>query len=128
MRTLLCLFMGIVFMFSCKKDPGYGGLAEISGKVYAYEYFSSSNIIKDEGYAPNIRISIGVEGMSGVMDEVRTDIDGVFRFHGLRKGNYRVWVYSSCDTCLNGEKTLLQNVSIHKNKDRITLPDFVIDL
>lgn len=111
---------------ACKKDPGFGGQSSIAGKVYVKDY-DKSGYLKSEGYSGDIRVTIGVAGEAYELDDQRTQHDGSYQFRFLRKGDYQIWVYGKCDTCLMDQQLHLQEVSITGKKQTITLPDFVID-
>lgn len=122
----MSLSLGVLLAFSaCKKDPGFGGLATVKGKVYVKDY-DKSGYLKSEGYGGDVRVTIGVVGESAALDDQRSQLDGSYAFSFLRKGNYQIWVYENCDTCLMDQRALLQEVQITGKKQTITLPDFVI--
>ncbi|MBP6455507.1 MAG: hypothetical protein KA275_02155 [Chitinophagaceae bacterium] len=128
MRPLFFLSLIILISFlSCKKQPGFGGRATISGKVYAIDY--NKNWIKiSEGYMNDCKVFISIDGETGVLDDVRTDVNGNFKIENLRKGTYNVWVNTRCDTCVNDQKPLIKNIVVEGNKDEINVEEFKIDL
>ena len=112
---------------SCEKESGFGGLAEIKGKVYVFDY-NPEGILVAEGYTGDIEVFIGVVGQSGVLERVRTDFDGTFRIRELRKGTYNIWVYSDCDKCTDNKEPIIQKTVVSSNRQTITLEDFRIRL
>lgn len=110
---------------ACKKEPGTGGLATITGKIYAYEYNNFGEVI-DSGYTGEENVYISYGSNTAVDDNTDSNFDGAFSFYWLQKGNYTVWVYSECDTCLLGQQAVKQQVTITKRKETVTLTDFVI--
>jgi hypothetical protein len=114
-------------LFACEKEPGFGGLASVTGRVYAYDY-TPTGVLEGEGYTGDIDVFIKVEGDTKELERVRTDLDGSFSFTELRKGTYIIWVYSFCDECTNNQEAFTQTITIEKNKDHIVLEDFKIDI
>ncbi len=121
---MLCL---LVAWTSCKKTPGYGGLATITGKVYVYDY-NNSNVLEAEGYTGDVNVFLSADDYPGQLDDVGTDFNGAYRFEGLRKGRYTVWVFEDCDTCTDNKRVIKQSVNIEKNNAEIELPDFKIKI
>lgn len=117
--------LSAISLAACKKEPGFGGLATVKGKVYVKDY-DKSGYLKSEGYGGDLRVTIGVAGEAAALDDQRTQYDGAYEFRFLRKGRYQVWVYENCDTCLMGQKVVVQEVNITEKKQTIVLPDFVI--
>lgn len=117
----------LVSTSSCKKQPGKGGLATIIGKVYAYDY-NNFGILVDSGYVADERIFISYGAGESADDDVRSGINGEFKFEWLQKGDYALWVISDCDTCPLGQKTIQQTVTISQRKQQILLPDFIINI
>ncbi|MCS6933798.1 MAG: hypothetical protein NZM35_01430 [Chitinophagales bacterium] len=117
--------MPLSLICGCKKQPGTGGLATISGRVYAYEY-NNFGLLVDSGYVADERVYISYGGGNAADDNVRTGIGGEFRFEWLQKGDYAVWVISECDTCPLRQQIIKQHVTITGKKQNLTLPDFVI--
>lgn len=129
-KITLSVWVLLVFLLtaeSCKKSPGYGGLAQITGKVYVYDY-NTNNILEAEGYTADVNVYISADDQPGQLDDVGTDINGAFRFDGLRKGKYTVWVFEDCDTCTENKRVVKQLVTIEKNNAKIELSDFKIKI
>lgn len=124
---LIICFLPLSTISSCTKEPGEGGLASISGKVFAHDYDKQGNL-KAEGYVGEIRVYISVEGSSELLDDVRTQYDGSYEFPFLRKGNYQLWVFTQCDSCVNDQMPVVQKASITERKQRVIMPDFEINL
>ena len=122
------LAISILFIFvSCKKEEGFGGLAIISGKVYAYDY-NSSGILLAEGYAGDIDVYIKAKDSSAELKRIRTTYDGSYIFEQLRKGDYEVWVYTDCAKCPNGIEPVIQSVTLSDKKAKIELPVFEVNI
>lgn len=119
------LLLSLAIFGACKKDPGFGGQAAVQGKVYVKDY-DKSGFLKSEGYGGDVRVTIAVSGEGAELDDQRTQYDGSYKFPNLRKGNYQVWVYEQCDTCLLDQRVMVQEVVIKDKKQIVTLPDFVI--
>lgn len=122
------LAISIVFTFvSCKKEEGFGGLASISGKVYAYDY-NSSGVLLAEGYAGDIDVYIKAKDSSVELKRIRTTYEGSFFFEQLRKGDYEVWVYSDCARCPNGIEPVIKKVTLSDKKAKIELTTFEVNI
>jgi hypothetical protein len=128
-RIFGCLAIALLLQFSsCTKEPGFGGLACIEGKVYAFDYTPNSGIIEAEGYTPDMKVVIAVSGSKQILDETRTDLNGEFRFDELRKGDYEIWTFTECDTCTNNETPVIQKTTISEKDETIVLDDFIINI
>lgn len=120
-------FLLCIIVSSCKKQPGYGGLATVTGRVYVYDY-NNSNILEAEGYTGDINVFLNADDTPGLLDDISTDFDGYYRFDGLRKGKYTVWVFEDCDTCTDNKRVIKQSFEIKKNNEEISIPDFKIKI
>jgi len=124
--TLSIVVLSSFMLSSCEKEEGYGGLASISGKVYAHEF--DKNGKETEGYIGEVVVYLGTESSSEIIDRIRTKHDGSYKFNMLRKGEYEVWVYSDCNNCPGGQKPEIQKVKIDSKKSHVELDDFVIEI
>ena len=113
---------------SCEKEPGEGGLATIQGKVWGRD-LDNDGFPKTEGYLGGERVYIGVNdgARTDYFETVRTSYDGTYTFPFLRKGDYRVWVFSRCDSCLLEDTVRLQTATIRDRKETVTLPDMTVE-
>jgi hypothetical protein len=123
----LILLFSVAALLSCEKEPGFGGLAEIVGKVYVFDY-NPEGVLVSEGYTGDIEVFLSVDGQPGVLERARTDFDGSYRFRELRKGTYNIWVFSDCDKCTDNKEPIIQKVIVSSNRQDISLEDFRIRL
>jgi len=127
LRRLFFIICALFLLTSCKKEAGFGGLATISGKVYAFDY-TPNGIIEAQGYTPDMKVVIAVKDSKEVLSEIRTNLKGEYIFDRLRKGTYQVYTFTDCDTCTNNEDPVIQEVNITNNKEEKLLPDFIINI
>lgn len=113
--VLLALFM---LYSSCSKEPGDGGNSMIKGRIIERRYIIypgnyTEKALTDE----DVFICYGVDDNT-VDDRVRTSFDGSFKFSELRKGWYRVFVYSEDTTSGNrgNPVTIMKEVKIRANR------------
>jgi len=120
------------FITSCKKDPGQGGNVTITGKVHAKYYNATFQTLLGTGYSPERDVYIIYGNDASFSDRTRSNYDGTFEFKYLRKGNYKVYVYSkdSAQIVQSGIQNLkyavIQEVTATDNKQTITLDDLEI--
>lgn len=117
--------LSLLLFSACSKEPGEGGSASISGKVFGYD-INTSGIVTDSAYAGDYRVYISYGDNGAADNDVRTSYTGEYTFKGLRKGKYKVYVFSQCDTCTFNQNYTVQQVEITSNKQEMVLPDFVI--
>jgi hypothetical protein len=119
------LLLVAILVVSCEKEPGKGGLASISGKVYARD-INALGEVHDSGYGGELKVYLSYGDNAWVDESESTSETGEYRFQGLQKGDYRIVTYSRCDTCLLNQVPVEQAVSITKTKQIAVLPDFVV--
>jgi hypothetical protein len=126
--TAAVFFSSILILFSCKKEAGTGGQATIRGKVNANYYNFTFTSLIGTGYAPEKDIYIIYGDNYSFNDRTRTNFDGSYEFTHLRKGKYRIYVYSkdSTGTFPSGKCEVSATAEITKNNQVITLPDLII--
>jgi len=125
-RYIVLLVLTVLFM-SCSKDEGYGGLASISGKVFAKD-FNSNGVLVSEGYLGDVKVYISSHGGNSFYDDVDTYYDGSFKFDFLYEGTYDVWVIGECDYCPWNQIYDLKTVKITSKKADVVVEDFVIPI
>lgn len=128
-KLLLFLFILVsVIMYSCKRGPGEGGSSTIKGKVYRYKYNANFSAILDSGYTDkeDVFIIYGDDVTFG--NDQKTNYDGTYEFKYLRKGKYKIFAYENDSSKYpnTGNKPVLLDVEITKNKQTVEVPDLII--
>jgi hypothetical protein len=126
MKTLLPLIiLTALITGSCRKGPGEGGSSSIRGHVHVKDYNASQVVLLGEypGVDEWVYIIYGDDISYG--NRVRTNYEGNFEFKYLRKGDYRVYVYSD-DTTLAGTRAVIKNITISKNNETVDAGTFTI--
>ncbi|MBI5540409.1 MAG: hypothetical protein HY951_10155 [Bacteroidia bacterium] len=119
------LLIFAVTFYSCKKGPGDGGRASIKGKVYTINYNSSFTVPQDSGYLGAQKVYLIYGDEIAVGDDQDSNNEGAYEFKYLRKGSYKVFVYTK--TLANHiDSAIVQEVEITDSKQTIELPDFRI--
>ncbi len=126
MKKALFTFIFLsVLAGSCKKGPGEGGQASIKGKVFAVNYDSKFIAVQDSGYIGGQKVYIIYGDETAVGNSQDTNYEGAFEFTFLRKGHYKVYVYT-----VSGPNQLsdpvMQECDITDKKQVVELPDFHI--
>lgn len=91
---LLSVAIMMVFLSACEKPAGQGGDATIKGKIWVEDWDANFNLLKYEfpGADEDVYIIYGDEVNYG--DKISANNNGDFEFKYLRKGKYKVYVYS----------------------------------
>lgn len=134
------LIIGLFFFFlflsilSCKKEAGEGGNSSIKGKVWVRKHDAGFTTVLNQypGADEDVYIIYGTE--AGVSDRVRTDYEGEFEFRYLRKGNYKVYVYSEDSAAIVGppsnptapDMAVVKEINITDKKQTVDAGTFII--
>ena len=131
-KITLLLLIPFISLLSCNKgEAGEGGTSSIQGKVYQFDLDGTGTIIIDEYYVTDedVYIIYGDEDQT-YNDKFATSLDGSYRFSNLAKGQYTLFAYSRCDSCIteteNGIEAVKLVVEITDNKTVYTQPDLII--
>lgn len=127
MKAIIILLATTMVLFSCSKEEGFGGLASLSGKVYAKDYNSNGKLI-DEGYLGDVTVYIGKKDDPHYLDKLNSSYDGSFKFKFLHPGNYDVWVFGDCDTCTWDQTYVKKTITINGKKEDAVLEDLIITI
>jgi hypothetical protein len=124
--ALMVISMGV---FSCSKEEGEGGRASIKGHVFAKNYNASFTQLLSSYYAPEEDVYIIYGDNENYDDRVKTGPNGSFEFKHLRKGDYKIFVYSKDDTftITSGVKAIYVDAEIKDKEEVVELPDFEIN-
>ena len=123
-RYFLSFCLVLIGICSCEKPAGEGGTASINGTLMVDEY-RAGFLVGSYG-ALEERVYI-VYGENEIYDDViRTNYDGQYQFNYLYPGDYTLFAYSDCDTCISGEKVVLQTVEITDRGQDLEAPVMTI--
>lgn len=113
---------------ACKKEAGEGGNSSIYGQIWVRDYNINFSWLNGEypGYDEDVYIIYGNELTYG--DRTRSGPDGMFEFKYLRKGNYRIYVYSADSTMnsVSGDTVFYRDVTISSKKERVDAGRIII--
>ena len=120
MRKIFYVLFPVVWFFifsSCNKGEGLGGSSSIDGYVYSIVHQSDNySFTADTVSAVGERVYIiysGNEDDPVASKDVRTNLNGMYHFEYLRKGNYTVYALSEYPEALNKEKVAeIQHVKV----------------
>lgn len=124
---VFCLVV-IIELASCKKPPGEGGFASITGKLYVRNYEETFTVLTSQYYAAGETVYIIYGDGQEVGNTVKTSYDGSFVFNFLRKGKYKVYALGKDSTkpYQSVPKESLFEVEITEKKQKMVLDDLVI--
>ncbi len=128
MKIFLIAIALCVAIASCRKEPGVGGDATISGQVWVRDYNSTFTQLLGEYPAEDVYVYITYGNKTGYDKRIKTDYDGYFQFEYLYKGDYKVFVYSADSTLtdLNNMVAVVQQISIEERKELVDLGTITI--
>lgn len=117
----LAIFAVLLFFSSCKKEAGEGGNASIRGKVWVKDYNANFTVLNSEypGADEDVYIIYGDDISYGY--RVKASPDGSFEFKYLRKGKYKIYIYSKDKTLTSPSlmTSIEVEASISKNKEKV---------
>lgn len=123
MKQLLISLGFLCLMTACKKEAGEGGNSVIQGKILERTYTAFPTIYSDKAALEKDVYIIYGDDNTTFDDRTRTSFDGSFKFEFLRKGKYRIFVYTE-DTVLTNfgkEVPIFLDAEIKKNKSEVNL-------
>jgi hypothetical protein len=126
-RKNICLHCVVILMafllpaVSCTKDPGEGGTSKIMGKVYIREYNADFTYLIGQYWGSDADVYIIYGDGVTPSNRIRSGPDGDFEFPYLRKGKYRIYVYSADSTMTSPSGTIAvyRDIEITKNKQTL---------
>ncbi len=124
MKQLLISLGFLCLISACKKEAGEGGNSVIQGKILERTYTAFPTIYSDKAALEKDVYIIYGDDNSTFDDRTRTSFDGSFKFEFLRKGKYRIFVYTE-DTVLTNfgkDVPIFLDTEIKKNKSEVNLP------
>jgi len=124
---------------ACKKPAGEGGNSAIKGTVYTKNYNSNFSTLLGQYPGSDVDVFIIYGDEVNFGDRTRSGPDGVFEFKYLRKGNYKIYVYSKDSVATVGyphsmtnpdvnapDMAVFKNTEIKKRKETVDVGTFTI--
>lgn len=110
---------------SCEKPAGEGGKASITGKIWVKRYNEVTGIAipaslggEYAGAYEDVYIIYGDDATYG--DKVQANPDGIYEFKYLRKGNYKIYAYSSGASLTTVNRlAVIKDVEITEKKQKV---------
>jgi hypothetical protein len=112
--------------FVIYKDANEDGTASINGKVLVKEYDHTFTDFRGQYYSgdEDVYISFGDNGFYN--DRVKSSYDGSFQFTNLRKGKYKVFIFSKDSTRQrSNDVPVIKEVIISDKNEAIAVGDLV---
>ena len=124
----LYILIILAFLNSCKKTAGERGRASIKGKLSTQDSNNSFTYLDVEYPSADEDVYIIYGDDVSYGDRTRANYNGEFEFKYLRKGSYKIYVYSKDSTLKSpsGDIAIVKEVKIGKNKEEINLEPIVI--
>ena len=128
MKKRFAAFFIVVIFFtfssSCKKDAGQGGRATVKGKVWVRKHDVAYTTVVDSYAASDADVYIIYGNETSYGDHQKTNYLGDYEFKYLRKGGYKIYVYSDDSAKLVGppanplapKMAIVKDISITANK------------
>lgn len=135
MLRLVGIAIGFSLLFyGCEKSAGEGGTSRIVGKVYAHKYNASFTYKFGSYYEPDEKVFLVYDDDITAGEDVDTNYDGTYEFKYLRKGKYKIYVYSKDSTGAYQLKAnvnapeipVIRNAEITKKGQTVIVPDIEI--
>lgn len=129
--TIQILLVCTLLLTACSKEPGVGGNATITGKVFTKHYNSTFTVLISSYYDADAYVYIQYGDDINYSDRIKTNYDGEYAFEFLYPGEYTIYTYSIDSAAIvNGlpdppDSAMIQHVTVLDNKEIITLSDFV---
>ncbi|MBA3704507.1 MAG: hypothetical protein H0W84_00980 [Bacteroidetes bacterium] len=97
MKKLISIFaiiLTVITITACKKGPGEGGNSSVTGYVLATDFDEKTSDTLRIKSAEDTDVYIKYGEGYGYDSKTKTDPNGRFEFKYLRKGSYKIYVYS----------------------------------
>ncbi|HLP11597.1 MAG TPA: hypothetical protein VK177_06650 [Flavobacteriales bacterium] len=124
------ILTAIVFAFSgCDKTEGKGGAATIEGKVLIQDYTITGSPNGTPQPALNEKVYIVYGNGTTYSDDFNTSFDGSYKFTNLKKGTYKIFVYSDIvpePADPPKEEAIIETVTISDKKGTVSVPTITV--
>lgn len=114
----------LLYFSSCSTEPGTGGVASITGRVYGYQVNMFGTRL-DSGYVADQRVFLAYGDHVVADEDTRTSFNGSFQFSELKKGSYTVWVVSECFGCPMDQYIDKKTITISETRQQADMGTFL---
>ena len=126
--AILAIAILTLVITSCKKPAGVGGKSSIRGAIWVEDWNSGFTVKNGEyaGYDEDVYIIYGDD--VSYSDKTKANYNGEYEFKYLRKGKYKVYVYSKDKTLVSvsSDISIVKEVEITEKKGVKTLDQIII--
>jgi hypothetical protein len=128
LKNGLLILFAIALLSACKKSPGEGGKTSVKGKIIVEDWNGAFTVKNGEYTGADEDVYIVYGDHVGYDDRTRADYNGEFEFKYLRKGKYKIYVYSEDKTLQSksGNVAVVKEVELSGKKGTITLEQITI--
>lgn len=103
----------ITITIACKKPAGEGGSSTLRGTIHTKNYNSNFSTLLGQYPGADVDVYIIYGDDASYGDRIRSGPDGVFEFKYLRKGTYKVYVYSNDSVATVGPPYSMTNPNVN---------------
>jgi hypothetical protein len=133
-HLILLIFLGSLLICSCSKNPGPGGTSSIQGKIWTRQYNKYFSALEFEYWAKDETVYIVYGNDFSYDDKTSTDYRGQFEFKFLRKGSYKLFVYTTDSAAVAGppynaqapDKAIVKDIEITSNNQVVDAGEITI--
>lgn len=125
-NTLL-FALALILFASCANEEGKGGQATITGKVVIRDIDPADNSVINEYAAIDQPVFLTYGDNEIYDDDFKTDINGAYKFEGLRTGKYTVKSYIQCKDCIEATEIVSEEVKIEDKKGTTEAPTIYLN-
>jgi hypothetical protein len=118
--------MGEITIIKTSKDAS--GTSSISGRVYCRNYNVDFSILLGQYYAPDENVFLVYGNNQYYSDDLKTDINGGYKFQHVPIGHYTVYAYSKDSTMVSpsGYIASKKEIDITSNEQHVIINDIII--
>lgn len=119
MFKLSLFILGLLSIYACQKEPGFGGNSTITGRLVLENYNIDYSILRQSYHPVGKEVYILFGENSAYGDKVRTDNKGFFEFEKLTRGTYTIYTYSkdSSRKAPSGYIPIKKTIEITKSRE-----------
>jgi hypothetical protein len=127
-RFTLLIMVCISLLTACKKSAGEGGKSTVKGKIQVEDWNGAFTVKNGEYAGADEDVYIIYGDNVSYNDKTKANYTGEFEFKYLRKGKYKIYVYSK-DKSLqstSGNVSIVKEIELTGKKQTTTLETIVI--